>query len=304
MELDLNSTGDMTYGTTDIVRLYYNDEIIWRKYYNQYFTIEPLTNVVFSCTKDIYYKNYNYSNWIHLPAGTSAAISAGNKYKIYANFTYDINLENYNQFTVSGNFNVYGNIMSLINGTNFIGTSNLDRDIFAKLFKDCTGLVSAQNLILPNTTESYCYEWMFSGCTSLTATPELPALTLSAGCYHGMFYGCTSLINAPALPATEVTDMCYYMMFSGCTSLTTAPELRATRLWYYCYTEMFDGCHSLNYVKCLATNPTYEGTTIYTNYWLSNVASTGTFVKKAGVTWPTGNIGMSGIPSGWTVINV
>lgn len=31
------------------------------------------------------------------------------------------------------------------------------------------------------------------------------------------------------------------------------------------------------------------------------VSPTGTFVKKAGVDWPTGN---SGIPSGWTVVEV
>ena len=35
--------------------------------------------------------------------------------------------------------------------------------------------------------------------------------------------------------------------------------------------------------------------------WVYNVASSGTFYKAAGVTIPTG---VSGIPSGWTVIEV
>ena len=59
---------------------------------------------------------------------------------------------------------------------------------------------------------------------------------------------------------------------------------------------MFNSCKKLNYVKCLAIDMTAERCT---DDWLKYASSTGTFVKKAGVTWPTG---ASGIPSGWTVI--
>jgi hypothetical protein len=58
---------------------------------------------------------------------------------------------------------------------------------------------------------------------------------------------------------------------------------------------MFTGCTLLNYVKCLAT------TNVVANNltkWLNNVSVTGTFVKDANTTWPTG---ISGIPSGWAV---
>ena len=34
---------------------------------------------------------------------------------------------------------------------------------------------------------------MFSGCTSLTQAPELPATTLEEGCYEKMFNKCTKL---------------------------------------------------------------------------------------------------------------
>ena len=34
---------------------------------------------------------------------------------------------------------------------------------------------------------------MFSGCTSLTQAPELPATTLADSCYNVMFKGCSSL---------------------------------------------------------------------------------------------------------------
>ena len=47
---------------------------------------------------------------------------------------------------------------------------------------------------LPATTlASYCYQYMFEGCTSLTTAPELPATTLEKRCYESMFKGCTKL---------------------------------------------------------------------------------------------------------------
>jgi hypothetical protein len=90
--------------------------------------------------------------------------------------------------------------------------------------------------------DSYCFSYMFSGCTSLTTAPSLPATTLASSCYYYMFSGCTSLTTAPSLPATTLASSCYYYMFSGCTSLTSAPKLPATTLTNYCYQGMFYGC--------------------------------------------------------------
>ena len=89
---------------------------------------------------------------------------------------------------------------------------------------------------------------------------------------------------------------CYYKIFYGCTSLTTAPELPATTLAYGCYASMFQDCASLNYIKCLATD---ISATDCTNYWVYGVASTGTFIKAAGMTgWSEDE---NGIPLGWTI---
>lgn len=92
---------------------------------------------------------------------------------------------------------------------------------------------------------SYCYDYMFSGCSSLTTTPQLPATTLVKSCYYGMFMDCSSLRTAPQLPATTLGSACYAHMFQGCSSLTTAPELPATTLAKSCYSHMFSGCSSL-----------------------------------------------------------
>jgi hypothetical protein len=113
-----------------------------------------------------------------------------------------------------------------------------------------------------------------------------------------MFKGCTSLTTAPELPATTATIGCYREMFKGCTSLAQAPELPATTLADYCYSWMFEGCKKLSTIKCLATDISASGAL---TYWTSNVASSGTFTKATGVEWPSGT---SGIPSGWTVVEV
>lgn len=99
-------------------------------------------------------------------------------------------------------FNVYGNIMSLCYGDNFIGQTTLPANsIFYQLF-GCpswssvynTALTSAENLVLPATTlTEYCYQYMFCHCSSLTTAPELPATTLVNACYSWMFVDCSSL---------------------------------------------------------------------------------------------------------------
>ena len=155
-------------------------------------------------------------------------------------------------FSSTCEFDAQGNVMSLLYGDDFKGKTTIENDYtFASLFsnfdkvKTCE-VVNAKNLSLPATTlASYCYQYMFHGCTSLTTAPELPATTLASYCYTGMFYGCTSLTSAPELPATTLASYCYHRMLEDCTSLTTAPALPATTLASYCYQYMFQGCTSL-----------------------------------------------------------
>ena len=157
----------------------------------------------------------------------------------------------------TGLFNVGGNIMSLLNGSNFEGTSFTSENWspFSNLMQ-FQPVVDASNLILPNNTVDYCYSSMFRNCESLTTPPALPATTMTDYCYTTMFYGCTSLTTAPALPATTLAQQCYNAMFGGCTSLTTAPELPATTLAQNCYASMFGGCTSLT------TAPSLPATTL------------------------------------------
>lgn len=121
--------------------------------------------------------------------------------------------------------------------------------------------------------------------------------------FLSLFEDCATIVEVSKdfLPATQLSSGCYYFMFRGCTSLTIAPELPATTLVSNCYKRMFSDCTNLNYIKMLATDISAR----CLSYWVSDVSSTGTFVKSKDATWNTtpGALGDIGVPAGWTVID-
>ena len=169
-------------------------------------------------------------------------------------------------------YNVYGNIMSMFYGDDFIGKDEFpsSTSTISDLFRN-TGVVEAKNLILPAKTMNYM-------------------------CYAGMFSYCSNLVSAPKLPSKSIANRCYSAMFIDCKSLETAPDLPATDLVTYCYHNMFNGCNNLKYIKAMfTTTPSND----YTQNWTSGVATTGTFVKNSAAEWSVS--GANGIPNGWTV---
>lgn len=143
-------------------------------------------------------------------------------------------------------FKVYGNVMSLLSH-NFSGLTTIQTTEFACLFGLCTGVVDAENLLLP-------------------------ALNVPQQAYNQMFQEAYNLEKAPVIPAITLTGS-------------------------YAFSSFIYGS-KVTYIKCLALNPTYSSGSNF-NTWVTGVPATGTFVKKTGVSWNSGN---SGIPSGWTVL--
>ena len=158
----------------------------------------------------------------------------------------------YSTLSITGDVSISGSVMGLLdNGAEpgeegDIATSIPCDYCFSRLFDGSTGVTSVSQDFLPaNTLKPNCYNFMFSGCTSLTTAPALPATTLAESCYYSMFTNCTSLTTVPDLSATTLAKDCYSYMFDGCTSLTTTPALPATTLTNSCYSNMFNGCTSL-----------------------------------------------------------
>ena len=293
--MDLSTAQDIRYGSTSVSAVYLGNQKIWptsHDYSLDYLTLTALGsgNVILQCagngtnssfSKTIEY-SYDGSNWTTITAeyGSSKSIPVSSNDKVYfkgLNNTYSYNASTayYNYFCIRADVNhiISGNIMSMFYGDNFVGQTTFPSSSYNlfHFFTNNTYLIDVSNLVLPVTT-------------------------LMNGCYYGMFMGCTSLTTTPEIPATTLTEKCYMAMFHGCTSLETAPYLPAITLVNSCYDSMFTGCTSLNYVKAAFTT---EPTLSYTNSWLFNVSSTGTFVKSQSATWT--NTGSDSVPVGWTI---
>ena len=102
-------------------------------------------------------------------------------------------------------------------------------------------------------------------------------------CFYNLFSGCSTLTQAPDLPATTLTDYCYENMFSGCTSLSKAPELPASELKQECYKNMFKECSDLNYIKVGVM--TLDNDADATTDWVAGVDGPGTFIFPCGSTY-------------------
>ena len=225
------------------------------------------------------------------------------------------------QFSSDENIKAGGNIKSLLDYRDMVGTT-MKKGCFYEMFFEAKKLTDASELILPDTVADSCYLKLFSGCSSLTSIPSLPALTmapkcycemfkntaittppelpstkLAPYCYRNLFENCYSLTSSPELPATTMVEGCYQGLFNSCTHLTTSPVLSAKTLAKYSYRYMFNGCLRLNSVTSYADNINAEECT---RWWLESVASSGTLHNLGSATYVTDS--GDGIPTGWTEV--
>lgn len=250
-------------------------------YSAQYLTFDVISagTIVWKCiggtdsAKTISYSVDDGQTWSAITStaeGVEINVSAGDKVLVKGtNTTYAKDKNNYTGFQGgTAYFNLKGNIMSLIGGDNFTGTTSITKSYaFASLFK-LSNVISAKYLVLP-------------------------VMALYTSCYRAMFSFATSLVDAPELPATTLARDCYWYMFES-TAIATAPVLAVETLVQGCYGGMFSGCSHLNYIECYATDISASAST---HGWVSQVSPTGTFVKESNMEdW---TIGISGIPVNW-----
>ena len=186
-------------------------------------------------------------------------------------------------FSSTGEFDIEGNIMSLIYDDDFADKDYVPNGSsynFALLFYANTGhvgtnyakVVSAEKLILPiKNVPTCCYFRMFQESYTLgTVQPNntliktplvIDAENVGVSACTSMFLGCTSIstVQPYMLPATTLADSCYLSIFQNCTSLTNAPELPATTLGYHCYIQMFTNCTSLTVAPELQATTLAQG---------------------------------------------
>lgn len=182
-------------------------------------------------------------------------------------------------FSSTGRFNVSGNLRSLLYNGDFMSIKAVSWYTFCSLFKG-SKVVSAANLVIPS------FE-------------EISTSKYSTGWLQAIFMNCTSLVVAPPLGHIKLINGVFGNSFRNCTSLVEAPDLPQPILYGSCYANMFNGCTSLKSIRMLATDVSAASCL---GNWVTYVPSGGTFYKSAQMTsLPSG---VSGIPNGWTVIDV
>ena len=208
---------------------------------------------------------------------TLASLNKGGKAMVKCVTTH-IGTASGNVFSSNKDVFVYGDVMSLVKGDNFLTNHEFtQQNALSYVFQNMTTLRTDPKkgyIILPATdTKNYGYWYMFAGCTGMTVAPIIDATTARRNAMSYMFYGCTSLAEAPeihvttfdgagqldsmfvgcsslvtppkVLPATTATSSCYNQMFALCTALKTAPKICLTTTDVSCCSYMFDGCSSL-----------------------------------------------------------
>lgn len=128
--------------------------------------------------------------------------------------------------TTSGEYSVGGDITAL-----FYRGVALPIYAFKEAFKGDEFIVDASALVLKSKTlAKYCYNSMFSGCTGLTAAPELPATALAEYCYSSMFYGCTGLSEITCL-AESTANSATESWLDGVTETGTFTQAAGADFW-------------------------------------------------------------------------
>ena len=304
-------------------------------------TFNFLTDGTFTIVGDSYYtrKTIEYSkdggDWVSVTTGVTPItinVVQGTKVQLRGNnssyCTNNGGTYYHMGFGGTATFNLFGNIMSLINKTNFQNLTTLTGDYaFARLF-DSSKVVSAENLALPATTLSrQSYYEMFKDCKNLTdVVSVLPAKTATLKCYQQMYLHCTGLTKikcdidlentttdccnamfsgcsnvttaALKLKSSIVQNSAYASMFDGCSALTVSPEILADTVNDYGCSSMFYNCTSLHTIRCKAT--TFSANSF--SNWVYGVppAPSGMagydFYKHHDANWDSG---VNGIPQGW-----
>lgn len=218
--------------------------------------IEAINSITVSfSTNDIQY-SLNNSTWIDLPKNTSTpSVSSGSKIYFRATGLTATSAAGIGTFTINGDCNVGGNVMSMLHGEDFQDNQTLPSYAFRYLFKGQEGIITSDKLVLPSLNLSiYCYYEMFYGCSNMISSPKLPSLTLAEYCYYGMFRYCKSLIVVPDLPSPTIPSYAYAYMFYGCTSITKTPKINATIDQHYTNSSYYQSSYCCYYMFYNCTN--------------------------------------------------
>lgn len=212
-------------------------------------------------------------------------------------------LATFNNCTSLTTVNAFNNIIN--SGKNNSYRSNA----FNQIFSGCTSLVNVNAF---NIDDDYVsinqYTDSFSGCSSLVDASNIfknnVIATTNNSSFSSCFRNCSSLTIPPNFENIEsFGNYAFQNTFENCTSLITGTKFATSDKNTYginAFNSMYKGCTSLTYVYFPSL---FSWSSSYTTNWLQNVSATGyVFVNTPDLSIDINSI--SGIPSGWTRVDV
>lgn len=236
--------------------------------------------------------------------GTEMVLNVGERLYMYGeNDSISSSSSNFSYILPSKYVNCGGNIMTLLSQDG--AKTEVPTYCFYKLFGSDNAKILTAPKLPATKLGSSCYVNLFKGA-HLSVAPEMPMTDLGNSCCNGMFSSYLTHINTftetPNFVGSKLFVTCFNGMFMGCTSLEKADLSMYNGIAEgsnagMALANMFKNCSNLREIHAPELEEWYSG--MSTN-WVSGVAETGVFYKKASLEIPEGT---SGIPSGWTVIN-
>lgn len=235
--------------------------------FGEYITITK-TNEASAIT--LYYST-DMTNWQEFSEYTTT----GNMQSVYFKGNMKDHDTSANIFSVSGGYNIGGNIMSLYLGDGFYEVRDIDFPVSLSFQNDTN--IASNGLVI-----------------------NLNSVTQPFG--NDMFKNCTSLRGASAIFIKHVGDDALKNMYAGCTSLTNGSQVAINTCGDNFAENMFSGCTSLFQFKCLVLNNPYSGSANppFNNAFVDAgtlAQTTPIFTKNTNATWID-----SIIPQGWNVL--
>ena len=158
--------------------------------------------------------SFDKETWVNLSAGPDTENNTYNRFELQHGQTVYIKGNGYrymisgeddnyygyfeftNQYQSDELVEVSGNIMSMVAGDNFQEAEFANNGGLPFLFQRNTGIVSAENLIIPANNTQGCFRFLFNGCSNMVKGPKITETDTPAQfAYNGMFYGCSSLTS-------------------------------------------------------------------------------------------------------------
>ena len=296
-----NESGNFNFGSyvnSSSITEYSTDGVNWTSYN---FNVRPYISV--SPNQKLYLRG---TNWVNDGGATNGGtrIHFDKNYNVGGNIMSLVNYNTMNDVTITPADNngfgslFYGetNLISAAN-INFGNVSSIGKSTFYNCFRGCSNLISLPDFSVISTIGQSSFEQCFLNCVSLQTPPDFSNVTsIGTSGLSTCFKNCTSMTQCVNLnKITTIAGDALRNCYEGCTSITTGLDLsKVTKVSLYGCASLYKGCTSLTSVTAPNISTWYQNGM---SSWLSGVSASGTVYAPTGVTIPTS---ASGIPSGWT----